>query len=92
VDTLPRRPPGKPKFEVWIGEVPERPIAATDMRRFGAAAVLTGPGWGATLCEVPVVLLLLLKRAVKVLEVKDARRALFEVSAELLSSDILKRL
>ncbi len=90
METLPRRPPGIPKLEVWIGEVPERPIAAMDMRRLGAAAVLIGPGWGATAGEVPDVLLLRPKSAVKVLDVKEPRRALVEVSGgEVFSSDIL---
>jgi hypothetical protein len=90
VETLPRLPPGKPKLEVWMGDVPDRPIAAMDMRRLGAAAVLAGPGWGATAGGVPAVLLFRPKSAVKVLEVKDSRRALVEVSGgELFSSDIL---
>jgi len=90
VETLPRLPPGKPKLEVWIGAVPERPIAAMDNRRLGAAAVLTGPGWAAAVGAVPDVLLLRPKSAVKVLEVNDPRRALVEVSGgELFSSDIL---
>jgi hypothetical protein len=76
-----------------MGEVPERPIAAIDMRRLGAAAVLTGPGCGATaggVPEVPDVLLLRPKSAVKVFEVKDPRRGLVDVSGgELFSSDIL---
>ena len=90
METLPRRPPGKPKLEVWMGEVPERPIAAMDMRRLGAAAVLAGPGCGAIPEEAPDVLLLRPKSAVKVFEVKDPRRALVELSGgELFSSDIL---
>jgi hypothetical protein len=65
-----------------------------DMRLLGtvavAVAVVTGPGWGATVGEVPDVLLLRPKSAVKVLEVKDPRRALVEVSGgELFSSDML---
>jgi hypothetical protein len=73
-----------------MGGAPERPIAAMDMRRLGAAAVLIGPGWGATAGEVPAVLLLRPNSAVKVLEVKDPRRGLVEVSGgELFSSDIL---
>jgi len=75
-----------------MGEVPERPIAAIDMRRLGAgvAAVLIGPGCGATAGEAPDVLLLRPKSAVKVFEVKDPRRGLVEVSGgELFSSDIL---
>ena len=92
VETLPRRPPGKPNPEVCMGDVPERPSAEMDMRRPGVVAVVTGAGCGATAEVGPDVLLVRPKRAVKVLEVKEARRwrGEPEVSGgELFSSDIV---
>ena len=92
VETLPRRPLGRPKPGVCMGDVPVRPSVVIDKRRPGTVAVETGAGWAATpvVLEGPEVLLFRPKRAVKVLEVKEARRWLLLPSDwDGLSSDIL---
>jgi hypothetical protein len=86
-EVLARRSRGKKGELVWVGE-PERPRVLMDMRR-GGIGVEMGAGWGAeggpeTLWER------LPKRELKVLEVKEPRRAwLPAVVAGFLSSVML---
>jgi hypothetical protein len=79
VETLPRRPPNVNGVDC-VGEVPDRPIVAIDMRRRWscAAAVVMGPGNGAV--GAPEVLFDRPNMLLKVWEVKEPRRGPAEAS------------